>query len=156
MTGAQRSRVGEASGDGGRRAARRPCAVIWGMVFWSLLMTMGLATMKVQTDGLYLFDDDTIAANRVREKYEDVVDDAGFGDEAYVWSEMFMYGASDSVVRGFTFASVCIASVVIFAVVAAFLDVRAAVACTTTVLIVDVDLVGLMVAWDVPLSVPWP
>lgn len=104
----------------------------------------------------HLIDDDTIAANRVREKYEDVVDDAGFGDEAYVWSEMFMYGASDSVVRGFTFASVCIASVVIFAVVAAFLDVRAAVACTTTVLIVDVDLVGLMVAWDVPLSVPWP
>ena len=100
----------------------------------------------------HLIDDDTIAANRVRGKYEDVVDDAGFEDEAYVWSEMFMYGASDSVVRGFTFASVCIASVVIFAVVAAFLDVRAAVACTTTVLIVDVDLVGLMVAWDVPLN----
>ena len=55
MTGAQRSRVGEASGYVGGLAARRPCAVIWGMVFWSLLMTMGLATMKVQTDGLYLW-----------------------------------------------------------------------------------------------------
>ena len=55
MTGAQRSRVGEASGYVGSLAARRPCAVIWGMVFWSLLMTMGLATMKVQTDGLYLW-----------------------------------------------------------------------------------------------------
>ena len=55
MTGAQRSRVGEASGYVGSLAARRPCAVIWGMIFWSLLMTMGLATMKVQTDGLYLW-----------------------------------------------------------------------------------------------------
>ena len=41
----------------GALAARRPCAVIWTMVAWSFLLILGLATMKVQTDGLYLFDD---------------------------------------------------------------------------------------------------
>ena len=100
----------------------------------------------------HIIEDDTVAANRVDHKYRDIMDDAGFDGKAYVWSEMFMYGVSDSVVRDFTLMSVVIASAVIFAVVAAFLDVRAAVACTATVLVVDIDLVGLMVAWEVPLN----
>ena len=51
-----------------------------------------------------------------------------------------------------TLTTVFVAAAVIFAVVAVFCDVRAAVACTTTVLIIDIDLVGLMAAWDVPLN----
>ena len=100
----------------------------------------------------HMIEDDTRAAFRVDNKYRELVDAAGYEDAAYVWSEMFMYGVGDAVIREYTFTSVCIALAVIFAVVAAFLDVRAALACTATVLVVDIDLVGLMVAWDVPLN----
>ena len=53
--GGERSRIGEASAAVGALAARRPCAVIWTMVAWSFLLILGLATMKVQTDGLWLW-----------------------------------------------------------------------------------------------------
>lgn len=96
--------------------------------------------------------DDSLKVRRTDLRFRDVLEKAGFKNKGYVWNEMFMYAASDASIASATLWTVALAAAIIFGVLTIFCDVRAAVACTLTVVVIDVDLVGLMVAWDVPLN----